>query len=658
MQSSRYEIFHDVLAAAIADWRGRVDAERRAQVNNFLRPLHRWAWTLSSRYWAASLAIAGALLMAIVQDPDSSQWNVPNWIVGSIMFGGLLLMTATVVASARRYGRIVAAIQCGFSWSVIADTIADRRGDIGDLQEGTGRYDKVAAPVRDRLRARRRVQAAIMLLAAVVPLAGIIAVVTLGARDVIEPDAAPDIVAVPSMVLLGVFAVLGVMNVYALWKAHRSSARAIGASPEWRRSSHDYFEGIGPGQASAAAVRRARQAGWVWRLALLALLAGTALAAIPIMLATVVGSILLEIAVPNWSRFDDQMRLRDAAMRERTDPAVSPIAAGRAFYSLTEAGRTLTPGADDLPVPRVLPPPWDPKDDENPFGADVTAVFETLLTRAGAGLTGSQRQYLERIAGFPGLSEAAVVARAPFVDYLGARLRPDNRVMSQLYPIPSLQSLRSLTRVYLAKAALELAGGRPDEAVATMQELISLSLVVIDDAHTLIQALIGRSMLDSGLKGLEQLYAATGNEERAQAIRLRREGATTVTDLPDPSAPTPIVNLARTREGMFDRATSTRRLRAARWEALSMISYFPCANAQELIFGPTDAYEAAFERARATLVRFPSEQRFLDNIRLTVELSGEAAVSAEGTGLLNRAAQFMGRLFSSERILGCAVALV
>jgi hypothetical protein len=337
-----------------------------------------------------------------------------------------------------------------------------------------------------------------------------------------------------------------------------------------------------------------------------------AYAAVPFLYAEVAGRIMAQFAVPNRAGLEERIRIRQAGMRLPPDPAITPLAAGRAYYVLVETGQSERPQAYEFPPPRRLAEPSVPDDRTNPLAEERTDVFDTLLARAASALNDADRRLLQPIAAFEGLAEARIVARAGSLDYLGARLRDGHPVTNLTYPVGS--GLRHVRRPFLARAALELNAGQRAQAEATLVEMISFAAVVMDEAHSAIEGLQGAVILEAGLKALEQFHAGTGSTARAEAIRLRRETATAVRD-PDQVVPVSTADaISAIRRATMVIAADTARARSERWEALALASFRPCTNTSEIVFGPTEALAGTFIHARETLARFPSERQFLDNL--------------------------------------------
>jgi hypothetical protein len=380
---------------------------------------------------------------------------------------------------------------------------------------------------------------------------------------------------------------------------------------------------------------------------------------LPVAAVTVIGPWFWEIATPSRSRVEPRIRLLQVAEPHRlpVDPSISATAAGQAYYTLARVGQAEPREAYERDVPRQIDRKWIPDTESNPLGTGN--VFDTLVARAGKGFGAEETSYLEQIASHPGFTEAAIVARASAVDYLGARLLPDHTLGGFRLPIPNLLEMRGASNAYLARAAFELSRGRRSDAEATLHEQISFGLAIAMEGHSLIEVLIGAVAVEGGLKSLEDFYTLTGQEPRARTLRAAREAATAIaadvaelTSAGEFRPGDPVI----ARRALLRRVRDRQVLRADRWEAANLLAVLPCTNAYEVIFGPSDELKRTFDIARSTLARFPSERRVLDNILAATDLFSEDSSTETGGGLpgmINAISRWSGWLFGSPTLMKC-----
>jgi hypothetical protein len=661
----RYEIFHDVLAAAILDWRQRTEVERRGQVEKTLEPLHGQAWSLTRLLLAASVLLAAPLTVALINNPETAVWMLPGWFLGTVALAGLSMLFVTSGRLLKVWRRITHAVDVGFRWPAIVDVLADRRGDIGDLVTTAGTYGSISADQAGRIRLLRRIEVALMLAAAGAPLIGLLAVVSLGSRGVVAPSTTPTVVFGPSLILLmcGI-AVLSLglsMSRRAVSLFKRSSGGP--ESHRLQRSASDWFEGILPDPPLPSSARRAHRVVWLIRTAIVVLNVAVTLVTLPVVIVTVIGQIFSEIAAPRLDTIEARLRILRVAQPQRLplDSTISPLAAGQAYYTLAVIGSSEPPRSYELPRPRLIES-WFPKQANNPFGKPE--VLERVVSRAGGRFSAEETAFLEQMASHPGLAEAAVIARASRVDYLGARLKSNHNVGPFALPFPSSLEMRGVAQAHVAKAALELSRGQRTEAEATLREGISFGLSVATEGHTLLEALIGAVVVEVGLKGLEDFYSLTGRAPEAAALRADREAVTASVEVLRKSPirevylPSEAIN-ARSNESRIVR--DSQRVQGERWEAVNFLAMAPCSNAQEIIFGPADELSRTLDVARTSLVRFPSEQRLLENILSTTGLLPTAR-SIEVRGVLPLSTEIISRgfdrLFGNPRLSNCGLLMI
>jgi hypothetical protein len=378
---------------------------------------------------------------------------------------------------------------------------------------------------------------------------------------------------------------------------------------------------------------------------------------LPVALITVIGPALWQVGNAPFARFEARTRILQVGQPYRlpVDSTISPLAAGQAYYTLAVVGRSEPPETYERPPSRRIDQSWIPDQDNNPFGKPD--ALERLISRAGTGFDAQETDFLKRIASHPGFAEAAIVARASSIDYLGARLTPDHTIGGFVLPIPSLLEMRRAIQAHVATAALELSQGQPTEAEAMLREGISLGSAVAIEGHSLIEALIGAAAVEIGLKGLEDFYSLTGRAPEARVLRENREAAAAgVQDIPvPPNADDFLLSDAiAARRDLVEILRDRQRLQAERWEAVNLLALAPCSNARELVFGPANELSRALEIARTSLARFPSEQRLLENILATADAHRleSRAVLPWTIGIVSRG---FDRLFGNTRVTNCTL---
>lgn len=349
------------------------------------------------------------------------------------------------------------------------------------------------------------------------------------------------------------------------------------------------------------------------------------------------------------------------------DSTITPLEAGRAFYALAEGGsRRSLPF--EHPAPPWTNPPWDEPMPEGLFPTARPVAYQgpdptRILAAAARGFTRAETAYLERFVRWPMWREFRTVARAPAMDYLGARFAiPFPPGLSPYgIPIPLFAGTKALAYAATAKAAYYLSRGRRDSAETALRETISFGFALHDNASNLMESLIGVVMVGIGRSGLIQYYAIAGNPAGA---RLKARFDSVLVALEDPTGlrvegadDRPAANPLEAREMLVTSAANPRAIRSLRWESVLILASAPCTNLQELVFGPAPDARAAFERARTELARYPSEGALLDMIVTSPERTGFQYNVGVGRRALGVAAALAGKVLHNRWLPGCAASL-
>jgi hypothetical protein len=141
----RYEIFHDVLAAAILDWRVR---SVRAQEQG-LEGLRGRAFAISHVLAAGTIALTVPLALTLATY-DSTLGALPIGQLALITTVGFVVVFFGVMKLARACLQGGRAAERGFGWLTVAEVLADRRVDLAALVAGTREYAALDAAGRAR----------------------------------------------------------------------------------------------------------------------------------------------------------------------------------------------------------------------------------------------------------------------------------------------------------------------------------------------------------------------------------------------------------------------------------------------------------------------------------------------------------------------------
>jgi len=569
---------------------------------------------------AALAAVGGALLVLPLLFSLAGKRLEPGWLLVSAGALGLVASLAAAGWLALLAWRGVRATQLGYGWLTVTETLADQRGDTGALIAGTREYAKLGPEARDRLRVLRVGGGLAAILAALWPIPGLVGGVYLGSRAVLGPTSLLVLVLGPVALLL---LVAGLMATYEARRV-RVERRAL----RQRRSLRESIAGlIAPWYASFESVRRGERLGpgspgrraLVWSLGGgLALATGLgALMIFPLFATPEAASSTLVLHWPEFSGAQQKLAILDVVRpyRLKPDPRTTPVEAGRAL-------QVLSFGETDRPMPEGVREPerrfeaWSLPPGQNPFGERESADAinpAVVIPVAIRGLTVEQREYLERAASHPGQEEFARLARAPAVDIAGTRYElpfPDT-VHPWTIPIPRFRDFKDYAYGHVAKAALRLSEGRSAEAETAAREILSVGLLLADEAHTLLDALIGIRLGGIGRGALIEVYRATGREAEAGAISAAVDSVISATPEPPSVGPGRIeeglADIRELRRRAYDQLLDPQTPRPIRWSVLGVLEFAPCTNAQEFIFGPNREHRRVVEQARKSLVRYDSD---------------------------------------------------
>ena len=246
------------------------------------------------------------------------------------------------------------------------------------------------------------------------------------------------------------------------------------------------------------------------------------------------------------------------------------------------------------------------------------------------------------------------MAHAASIDYFGAALvqpLPDGTSLSSV-PIVRFARLKAVAYGNVARAALDVADGRPDVAERRLRENIGAGFAMME-SPMLIENLIGIVIANIGRIQLVALYEATGRGAEARAIAM--EAAPTRDDVlldANPGKMTPA-----DRDAYFQAMIrQPSKLRGLRWESLYYLAYQPCSDMRQVIFGPDSLHLARLAEARRLLVRNAGENQ----VMILAEQALARPIPETGSpSLAQRSVQGFARtvdaLTGSHRMETCAV---
>ncbi len=368
-------------------------------------------------------------------------------------------------------------------------------------------------------------------------------------------------------------------------------------------------------------------------------------------------------------RIADVERLRPFMVPR--DAATSADEAGRAFNAL-RAPRSRTSAAvnamlsnEDFPmhpVTAIYERPWQTQQKTigmfpapRTQGLDALTASQVVL-RASGGFTPDEMTYLRNVADAPIWREVERVASAPQVDMVGGQfvLPFSDKAFSPAMPITRFADSKALAYAGVSRAAYYLALGDPARAEAALKTVVSFGFMFIDNGSNVMDALIGRVIIDIGRDGLHQLYEVTGNarglELTAPLPKRATQGGVQATSRAQSDA----ILARRTSE-----ANDTRLPRTVRYERLQELAFSSCGSVREVLTGPRDAVRESFARASDNLARFPSERAYLE-LMLEAPNRGQRFGTTDGKvdALIAGAATVAATVLQNQRIATCTQLLL
>jgi hypothetical protein len=409
---------------------------------------------------------------------------------------------------------------------------------------------------------------------------------------------------------------------------------------------------------------RASGAGRAARWILLAVVALSLLVLlVPFVSVGVMGSALATILEPHYGNTSKKAMIAEAA-RPFTlprDSFITPSAAGRALLALQPASASASPfvyiALRSRPEVSWLGVAMAP----NLFPTARPTSYEgpnstTILQAAARGFSRGEMAFLRRLANAPVWSAFDTVARAPAVDLIGGRFAlpfPAGASATSV-PIMKFAATKEMAYAGVARAAYHLARNRRDSAEFALRGVISFGFALLDNGTFLIDELIGVVIVGIGRDALQRFYTITSDP---RGVRLKERydslvALSTVSTGPPARARCGGAGVGRARANAFARQPATRR--AERFDVLHALSYAPCTNVRELVFGPASDVRETFTIARGELARYAADTALIDLIAETSTRS--VPVTAAG-GLTARlaigAASVTSRLFHNPRLSTC-----
>jgi len=525
--------------------------------------------------------------------------------VAGLGFFVFLLGCVRVLGFFRAAGKCV---DTGYRWGTVAEAASDWRGDTGALITGAREYATLSPAQRSTLRRNRVVAAASLLASALVPVLGFAFGVLAAARTTRGPSVVLWSSLMLSLILIGVWAVLMWFEERRLRTARsrRLALSSVQERPaELAASWTETFDQVRMGQRMGAGPAGRRRPVWRTVLTVVVVALLSAVAAEALILASAVNSVMLGGAPPSFHAAREKI-VRVQRLGAYVVPADSSITAqraGQALYAVSQMRGNMRRQPFQAEATIVIPPFRLPTE-AGPFGpiTDLPQAFAA----ARRGFSDAQRRWLRQVAENPGLAEFRLAANAPGLDLSSAMfaIPPGSRIHILEVPSASLMGIRDAARSNIAAAALDLGSGKPREAERRLREVISVGFLMMRDGRTIIENLVGASIVDGGRQSLEAFFQATGRAGDARAVSAASDPVTEVTA---GSSDRQRSSLDETTRSLRRTALDTTEIRGMRWEKLVNYSFMPCTDTRQILFGPDSLHAAVMDSARVSLVRSPAD---------------------------------------------------
>jgi len=574
-------------------------------------------WPVTALCWLGAVVLVAPLLWALVADqtlwslgPFEERWEVVIGltIVGTVLqSAAILTLTLLLLSAARSADR-------GYGIRTIWEVLSDLQRDMGFLIQGKrhfGRFDNVERA----LIVRRRLLAAFAFLASALWLdVGFVLALLLGARGYLDPAAVALLTFAPSAVLLVVAAVFWWVQSAQVGRAWRFWIREQGGGTRVQEEMSGWLDRL---EASDAVLGGGDpgQGRTLRRIALL-LPIGLVVLAVPtftVAFAAGIGPSLASTAIPSFLSVQELAGSAEVLRRYELprDPSIGAEEAGFALQNLLFVGAGSPDELERAPRVRYEESFFtDPSRFPDPFSDSAAG---DLLRTPWTGFSPEQQASLQHAAAHPAQAEFDRLVSADRIDIVATRWVlpfPEGSTVSSL-PWSRFQAMRDAAMARLALAAVRLRDGEVEAAEQAVRETISLGFLLTDEGPTLIDNLMGTTLVGLGGDALEALYERAGRTAEAERIRWAREGART-------SARVARVGIEadQTRtllQGIPDLVERTDALRGMRWEYFATFNLLaPCINLQKMVFGAGEQYEQWMDRVEASLVRTPGERALFD----------------------------------------------
>lgn len=537
------------------------------------------------------------------QGPLADAW----WVTFVLATVGLGLAMDAFANVSRVLRRGASALERGYDSRTVVFVLSDLRRDMGFLLQGRRHFSVMEPKARAGVAHLRVLAVGFFALAGIWLSAALGVLLLVAARGGITPTGLWMTTLLPAAFFYAVGIVASGLEGIRVQKARRewfsqpwSKDLVVEEIEGWREDLAKLAEPALQGRVHAARAPLLRRAGML-------AVAVAVVVAVPVLglfFTSAAGRIVLGLAVPAFDRVQQRAAEVEAfrGYGVAPDPSVTPAEAGEILQNLLYAGRADPPADGELEPSLRIEADWLPNySDGNPVGAEPhrwpEEIFHAVTDQPSQELV----SYLADVAAHEGHAHFARLARASDLDAAVGRW---------LDPLPSTINFVSIP---IPHGFIELLEGRPDRAEEAIREVISVGLLLGDQAPTLIDNLVGYVIAAGGGQALEHFYLATGQTREAAELAALREVSSRTADRIHATLPNGIESLVR---ALPDIVSDSGAVRGLRWELFAVVTTLtPCLNLQRMVFGPDDGYTRFVERAHDILVRWPSEEGLFELAR-------------------------------------------
>jgi hypothetical protein len=279
------------------------------------------------------------------------------------------------------------------------------------------------------------------------------------------------------------------------------------------------------------------------------------------------------------------------------------------------------------------------------------ALSNQIMAQSQGTLSAEELAYLQAVAESPVWRDFDRVASASQVDLIGGKFVLPFREDAFALGMPTMRyaDTKHLANAGVVRAAYYAATGQPERAEAALRSVVSFGFAMIDNGTTLMDALIGRAVVDIGREGLHQWYALA-HDARGLALTAPFPKAQRMNG----SIGSTRIDVDAVRARLLADATNPHLPRTLRLESLRQLSFSTCGSARGMLFGQSADVDAAFDDARETLARYPSERAFIDLLyEAPARVPDGVAARSLSDRLIVGAATVTGMLLDNPRVASC-----